>query len=103
MARSTPNKWINSARNSTSWIDAKCFTARRTRPYTALHPEAMTPLLAAVAMMAAAAVPPAAPQATASPKAPPEFGAAITVVTLPVFVTDKQGRAVAGLTSDDFA
>lgn len=34
---------------------------------------------------------------------PPTFGASITVVTLPVFVTDRKGAAVTGLTADDFA
>src|SRR5262245_30401301 len=34
---------------------------------------------------------------------PPEFGSAITVVTVPVFVTDRQGRAVTGLAAGDFA
>jgi VWFA-related protein len=32
----------------------------------------------------------------------PVFGTRVTVVTLPVFVTDKSGRAVAGLTAGDF-
>jgi len=43
--------------------------------------------------------------AAASPAravAPPEFGSAITLLTLPVFVTDGQGRSVAGLKREDF-
>jgi VWFA-related protein len=42
--------------------------------------------------------------ATASPilAGPPEFGSAITVVTVPVFATDRKGQAVTGLTADDF-
>ena len=38
----------------------------------------------------------------ASPAGPPEFGSAITVVTVPVFATDRKGRAVTGLTIEDF-
>src|SRR5437870_5388517 len=41
--------------------------------------------------------------AFASPAGPPEFGAAITVVTVPVFVTDRQGRAITGLAAGDFS
>lgn len=33
----------------------------------------------------------------------PTFGSSITVVTVPVFVTDRRGQAVAGLTAEDFA
>ncbi len=35
-------------------------------------------------------------------KAPPQFDATLNVVAVPVFVTDGQGRALAGLTKDDF-
>src|SRR5260221_318654 len=48
-----------------------------------------------VAAACAASAPASAPEA-------PEFGSAITVVTLPVFVTDKQGHAVGGLATEDF-
>lgn len=40
----------------------------------------------------------AAPQRAAAR----EFGSAITIVSLPVFVTDRDARAVVGLTQDDF-
>ncbi|HUG54783.1 MAG TPA: VWA domain-containing protein [Vicinamibacteria bacterium] len=41
------------------------------------------------------------PTPGAAPSAP-AFGSSITVVTVPVFVTDKRGAAVPGLTEDDF-
>jgi len=55
-----------------------------------LRPVAVTALLVAMGV----------PSAT--PTGPPEFGSAITVVTVPVFATDRKGRAVTGLTVDDF-
>jgi VWFA-related protein len=35
-------------------------------------------------------------------KAPPKFGTTLNVVAVPVFVTDGQGRAMAGLSKEDF-
>lgn len=57
---------------------------------------ALTALLAACPGSVSAETP---PKAKASP---PVFGTDVTVVTLPVFVTDKDGKPVAGLTSADF-
>lgn len=54
--------------------------------------------MAACLMLVLARAGGAAPQRPAGP----EFGAAITIVSLPVFVTDKDARAVVGLTQDDF-
>ena len=44
----------------------------------------------------------AATPATSAPPPPTEFAADITVVTVPVFVTDRNGKAIAGLTAADF-
>jgi VWFA-related protein len=57
----------------------------------------------ALAALAAATVPIGA--LAAAPQARPEvpvFGTGVQVVAVPVFVTDKDGRAVPGLTRDDF-
>ena len=42
------------------------------------------------------------PTSVAAVPEPPQFGSAITVVTLPVFATDRKGHAVTGLTVGDF-
>jgi VWFA-related protein len=46
--------------------------------------------------------PPAPPQSDPRPAATPAFASSITVVTVPVFVTDRAGQAVPHLTADDF-
>lgn len=61
---------------------------------------------AALALALAAAAGAAAQEESAPPTgarpADLEFGAGVSVVSLPVFVTDGAGRSVAGLTRDDF-
>jgi VWFA-related protein len=44
-----------------------------------------------------------AARAQAPPRAKPTFESGITVVSLPVYVTDSKGRSVTGLTAGDFA
>ncbi len=56
----------------------------------------------AFAALAAAAMPLGAFAATQAPPEVPVFGTGVQVVAVPVFVTDKDGRAVPGLTRDDF-
>ena len=42
-------------------------------------------------------------QAPAAPRTQPTFESGITVVSLPVYVTDSKGRSVTGLRAEDFA
>lgn len=60
----------------------------------------MAPGHATCAVLAAVALAAGAAQRSSAPQL--EFGSAVSVVSLPVFVTDAQGRAVAGLTRADF-
>ena len=56
-----------------------------------------------MAVFLALSLAPQAPSQSA-PRAPatPQFSSEITVVTVPVFVTDRASKAVAGLTAEDF-
>jgi len=63
------------------------------------HRRACHPILVALLALPVPAGTQTRPQAKSSP---PVFGAGVTIVTLPVFVTDKDGRAVGGLTPSDF-
>jgi VWFA-related protein len=58
-------------------------------------------LLSAMALVIALTVPQTA-SAQAQKKPPLSFGAEVTVIAVPVFVTDKDGKTVAGLTVNDF-
>jgi len=69
------------------------------------NPPQVNPTLRACAALALVTI--VAPPAPSSPSTPPvpatpEFASSITVVTVPVFVTDRAGKAVAGLTAEDF-
>ena len=55
-----------------------------------------------IALVVAGGAPSGARPNDATPPATPAFGASITVVTVPVFVTDRRGQAVPGLTAEDF-
>jgi VWFA-related protein len=55
-----------------------------------------------ILLIVAAAPPMRSQDAPRASPAPPAFGSSITVVTVPVFVTDGRGRAIAGLTAEDF-
>jgi VWFA-related protein len=56
----------------------------------------------AIALLAFTIAPQALSQSAARPPVAPEFASSITVVTVPVFVTDRASKAVAGLTAEDF-
>jgi VWFA-related protein len=53
-------------------------------------------------ILAAALIGPVAATAETQKPAPPSFGSELSVMSLPVFVTDKDGKAVSGLASEDF-
>ena len=55
-----------------------------------------TPLLVSLLLSSTAT------NAGAQSQEPPTFDTTITVVSVPVFVTDRKGRSVGGLTRDDF-
>ena len=70
------------------------------------HPETPRPMLRAIIAgglcAALLGTPGPSPAQEGRPSTVPEFGASITLVTLPVFAVDGAGRAVAGLTAADF-
>jgi VWFA-related protein len=57
---------------------------------------------AAAALAVVLSVPTVHAQSGGAPRPSPTFGTEITVVSLPVYVSDSKGRSVTGLTADDF-
>jgi VWFA-related protein len=59
-------------------------------------------LAATILIIIALAISLGAAPADSQPAAPPVFSSEVSLVLLPVFVIDREGRAVRGLTADDF-